>query len=115
MIGTAWAQAAGGAGAAAPYMQFVPLVLIFGVFYVLIIRPQQQKQKDLQNVLANLRLNDEVLTNGGIYGRIVALGEKIVTVEIAPNVRVRVDRAQIAALANDLSSDKPKKEKEKGQ
>ena len=51
-----------------------------------------------------------MLTAGGIYGRIVALGEKIVTVEIAPNVRVRVDRPQITGLANDLP-DKPKKEK----
>ncbi len=114
MIGTAWAQSAGGAGPAG-MVQFLPLLLIFGVFYALIIRPQQQKQKAHEELLSNLRLNEEVITAGGIYGRIVALGDKVVTVEIAPNVRVRVDRPQIAAVANEPSSDKPKKEKEKGQ
>lgn len=114
MIGTAWAQGAAGAAPSA-IVSFLPLILIFGVFYVLIIRPQQQKQKALQDMLANLRVGDEVITNGGLHGRVTTLGDRVVTMEIANNVRVRVERSQIATLANEPPTDKPKKEKEKGQ
>jgi preprotein translocase subunit YajC len=97
MITPAWAQA-GPAGAPPPLMQFAPLVLIFVVFYFLLIRPQQQKAKDQRAMLANLKRNDDVITAGGLYGKIMALTDKIVTLEIAPNVRVRVDRQQIASM-----------------
>ncbi len=97
MIGTAWAQAAGGAPPA--LVSFAPLALVFVVFYFLLIRPQQQKAKDHRQMLENLKKNDEVITNGGLYGRVVNLDARIVTLEIAPNVRVRIDRPQIASLA----------------
>ena len=100
MINPAWAQAASGGHPPPAVMQFAPLVLIFAVFYFLLIRPQQQKAKEQRLMLANLKRNDEVVTAGGIYGKIVALSDKVVTLEIAPNVRVRVDRAQITALAS---------------
>ena len=103
----AWAQAAPG-GAPSPLMNFLPLVLIFVVFYFLLIRPQQQKQKELQKMLANLKLNDDVITTGGLYGKVVHITERIITLEIAPNVRVRCDRPQIAAMANAGASKKDK-------
>jgi preprotein translocase subunit YajC len=103
MIGTAWAQSAGGAPPA--LVSFAPLVLVFVVFYFLLIRPQQQKAKEHRGMLDNLKKNDEVITNGGLYGRVVTLESRIVTLEIAPNVRVRVDRPQIASLA---TRDEPK-------
>ncbi len=109
MITPAWAQAGPG-GAPPALMQFAPLVLIFVVFYFLLIRPQQQKAKDHRTMLANLKRNDDVITSGGLYGKVVALNDKVVTLEIAPNVRVRVDRPQIASLAK---SGQPEETKEK--
>lgn len=113
MIRAAWAQAAPGAAPSA-LMNFLPLVLIFVVFYFLLIRPQQQKAKDHRSMLANLKRNDEVITSGGLYGKVVAISDKVITLEIAPNVRVRVDRPQIASLAKaghpeeSKEKDKPK-------
>jgi preprotein translocase subunit YajC len=112
MINPAWAQAGPG-GAPPAIMQFAPLVLIFVVFYFLLIRPQQQKAKEHRTMLANLKRNDEVITSGGLYGKVVTLNDKIVTLEIAPNVRVRVDRPQIASLAHAGQPEENKDTKEK--
>ena len=78
----------------------VPIVLIFAVMYFLFIRPQSKKASDHQKMLAALKRNDEVVTTGGLIGRIAELSDKLVTLEIAPNVRVRVERNQIAAISN---------------
>jgi len=112
MINSAWAQAAPGAAPPA-LMQFMPLVLIFVVFYFLLIRPQQQKAKEHKTMLANLKRNDDVITAGGLYGKIMALTDRIVTLEIAPNVRVRVDRQQIASLAKSQPEEDKEKDKAK--
>jgi preprotein translocase subunit YajC len=104
MIDTAWAQS--GLGGAPPALvSFAPLLLVFVVFYFLLIRPQQQKQKEHRLMLENLKKNDEVITTGGLYGRVITMETQIVTLEVAPNVRVRVDRPQIASLAR---KDEPK-------
>ena len=95
----AWAQAAH-PGAPPALMQFAPLILIFAVFYFVPIRPQQQKAKEHRVMLANLKKNDDVITSGGIYGKVVALNEKdsTVTLEIAANVRIKFSRPQIASV-----------------
>lgn len=108
LIGTAWAQAGSGA-APSPLLQLAPLLLIFVVFYFLLFRPQQQKAKEHRDMTNNLKLNDEVITSGGIFGRVVAMSERILTIEIAPNVRVRVERSEIKAMVAD-----PKKGDGKG-
>ena len=73
MTGIAYAQTAeGGPG---PLVSFLPLILVFAVFYFLLIRPQQQKTKEQRAMVADLRRNDEVMTSGGIYGRIVELND----------------------------------------
>jgi preprotein translocase subunit YajC len=115
MINPAWAQAAPGGHPPPALMQFAPLVLIFAVFYFLLIRPQQQKAKEQRLMLANLKRNDEVITAGGLFGKIIEVKEKVVLLEIAPNVRVRVDRSQIASLASSAAakSDDNHKDKEK--
>jgi preprotein translocase subunit YajC len=105
VVSLAYAQAAEGGGPG-PLVQLLPLVLVFVVFYFLLIRPQQKKAKAHQEMLNNLKRNDEVITAGGLYGRVVELNERIVTLEIAPNVRVRVDRPHISEL---LASGKPSK------
>jgi len=85
-----------------PLVQFLPLVLVMVIFYFLLIRPQQQKAKDHRLMLDNLKRNDRVMTNGGIYGRVVELGEKDVTLEIAPNVRIQLERTHVETVIEGM-------------
>ncbi|HYB97772.1 MAG TPA: preprotein translocase subunit YajC [Candidatus Limnocylindrales bacterium] len=82
------------------FTQLIPLVLILGVFYFLLIRPQQQKAREHEQMLADLAIGDRVVTNGGIYGKIVELRENDVSLEISgsPRVVVQQDRSKIAAV-----------------
>lgn len=98
MIDVAFAQTAPGAGGPGPLVTIFPFILIFVIMYFMVIRPQQKKVKQHQEMLAKLKKNDEVMTSGGIYGKVVDLKETVVTLEIAPNVRVRVHRPQISAV-----------------
>ena len=98
MIDLAYAQAAPGAGGPGPIMTVFPFILIFVIMYFMVIRPQQKKGKEHQDMLKKLKKNDEVMTSGGIYGKVVDLKETIVTLEIAPNVRIRVHRPQISEV-----------------
>ena len=84
--------AASGAGGIA---SFIPLILIFVIFYFLLIRPQQKKAKDHQTFLTNLQKGDQVVTNGGLIGEITGLTDTVVTLEIAENLRVKVSRQHI--------------------
>jgi len=76
-----------------------PIVGIIAIFYFLIIRPQTQKAAEHTKLLGGLKKNDEIVTTGGLLGRITELGDKVLTVEIAPNVRVKVERTQVAGLS----------------
>ncbi|MFZ0659042.1 MAG: preprotein translocase subunit YajC [Candidatus Binataceae bacterium] len=101
--GIAYAQTAA-AGSGNPSQQVflttvIPLALLFGIFYFLLIRPQTQKAKQHDRMLKDLKRNDEVVTTGGLIGRIHELGDRVVTLEIANNVRVRVERTQVASLS----------------
>ena len=98
MIDLAYAQAAPGAGGPGPIMTVVPFILIFVIMYFMVIRPQQKKGKEHQEMLRRLKKNDEVMTSGGIYGKVIDLKETVVTLEIAPNVRIRVHRPQISEV-----------------
>jgi preprotein translocase subunit YajC len=100
LVSTAYAQAAGGAGAAGfDLMAFLPLILIFVVFYFLLIRPQQKRLKEHKTMLDALRRGDRVVTGGGIVGTITKVGaDEEVIVEIAEGVRVRVMRGTISAV-----------------
>jgi len=101
--GIAYAQMAGktaGAGQQVIFTTVIPLVFLFGIFYFLLIRPQAKKASDLQKMLAALKRNDEVVTTGGLIGRIVEISDRVVVLEIAQNVRVKVERAQIGALSS---------------
>ena len=98
MTDIAWAQTVPGVGGAGGMLGFLPLVLVFIIFYFLLIRPQQKKGKEHQEMLSRLKKNDEVMTSGGIYGKVVALTDNVVTVEVAPNVRLRINRPQIASV-----------------
>jgi preprotein translocase subunit YajC len=100
MANLAHAQGAEPLTGPGPLIQFFPLVLVMVIFYFLMIRPQQQKAKEHRQMLDDLKRNDRVLTNGGIYGRIIELNERDVTLEIAQNVRIQVDRGHIETVVN---------------
>jgi preprotein translocase subunit YajC len=98
MFDVAYAQTGPGAGGLGSLVSFAPLILVFIIFYILLIRPQQKKAKTHQQMLGQLKKNDEVMTSGGIYGKVVALADTVVTLEVAPNVRIRVHRPQISDI-----------------
>ncbi len=79
---------------------FIPMILIFVVFYFLLIRPQQKKARDLQTFLGNLKKGDEVITGGGMHGKITGLTDTVVTLEIADNIKVKVSRQYILGSAS---------------
>ena len=81
-------------------MAFLPLILIFVIMYVLIIRPQQKKQKEHQRMLDSVKKGDKVVTSGGIYGQVVGVKEKEQTliVMVAENVKLEISRAAIARV-----------------
>ena len=87
------AQAAPGGGSA--IVQFLPLVLIFGVFWFLVIRPQQKKTKEHQAMLGQLRAGDMIVTQGGLIGKVAAVKDLELTVELQQGVRVRVLRTHV--------------------
>ncbi|MCX7043185.1 MAG: preprotein translocase subunit YajC [Gammaproteobacteria bacterium] len=97
LISPAAAQAAPAAGGSALTGLLLPLVFI-GVMFFLMIRPQMKRAKEHRELIAKLAKGDEVITNGGIAGRIDDLGDAFVTVEIADNVRVKLQRAAIVAV-----------------
>ena len=98
LISPADAQAAGAASPGSDLMTFLPMILIFVVFYFLLIRPQQKRAKETRAMLEALQKGDEVVTAGGIVGKISKLTDQYAAVEIAPNVEISVQRAAIAQL-----------------
>jgi len=88
----------GGGGGSSQILSFLPIILIFVIFYFLLIRPQQKQKKEHQNLLSNLKEGDNVLTSGGIYGRITGIKDDRITVEISDKVRVKVNRGHIAGV-----------------
>jgi preprotein translocase subunit YajC len=91
-------QPGGGGGTGSQIWSFLPIIFIFVIFYFLLIRPQQKQKKEHQNLLANLKVGDNVLTGGGIYGRVTGIKDDKVTVEISDKVRVKVNRGHIAGV-----------------
>ena len=99
LISDAHAQAAGGAaGGAGGLSQILVLVVFVVVFYFLLIRPQQQRAKEHQAMLSKLAAGDEVVSAGGILGRVIDIGDSFVTIEIADGVRIKVQKGQITSL-----------------
>jgi preprotein translocase subunit YajC len=98
----AFAQAADpAAGVAGAFGSFVPLILIFGIMYFLLIRPQQKKLKEHKAMVEALRRGDQIVTQGGVIGKVTKVQDDgIVEVEIADNVKVKVMRHTIATVLN---------------
>ena len=105
----AFAQVAGTpAGAPQPTIvgMVTPFLLMFGVMYFLIIRPQQKKLKDHQATLETIKYGDEIVTNSGIFGKITGITEQVLTVEIADGVRIKLLKGQVASINPKLGSEK---------
>jgi preprotein translocase subunit YajC len=98
----AYAQAAGGGGAAGGLISFVPILLIFAIMYFLMIRPQQKKVKEHKAMVEALRRGDQVVTSGGLIGKVTKVTDNAneVELEIAPNVKVRVVRSTISQVVS---------------
>ena len=79
---------------------FLPLILMFAIFYFLLIRPQQKKAKQHKLLLASIKKGDRVISSGGLHGVVTGLTDDIVTMEIAPKIRVKVSRGSIAGVTN---------------
>lgn len=95
LISNAWAQAGGQPD---PFISFLPLILIFVVFYFLLIRPQTKRAKEHRQMVADLKTGDEVVTGGGILGRITESGEQFLKVEVADGVVLRIQRQTVIAV-----------------
>ena len=98
LISPAYAQAAGAASQSDTLLTFLPMIAIFVVFYFLLIRPQQKKAKDARAMLDALEKGNEIVTAGGIVGRITRLTDQYATLEVAPNVEMTVQRGAISQL-----------------
>ena len=111
-ISVAYAQSSDAASGSA-FFQFIPLILILGVFWFLIIRPQQKKQKAHQGMVDSLRKGDKVVTNGGIFGTIVKVGDDRLTLEIASKIQIQLERHQVARMDKKTGVNKDDDEEEK--
>ena len=104
MIENAYAMAppqagAEGGSAGAGFLGILPpMIVMFAIFYFLLIRPQQKKQKEHQAMLDSIKEGDNILTSGGIYGTIKKIKEDVITVQIADNVRVKVSRKSVSSV-----------------
>ena len=98
MINTAFAQAAGGGQGGMDLVGLMPLVLLFVLLYFLMIRPQAKRAKEHRNMLQALQKGDEVVTSGGTLGKVINVGEQFITLEVAPNVEIKVQRPSVQTL-----------------
>lgn len=103
MINTAYAMGQSGAqgGQAGGIMGFLPIIILFAIFYFLLIRPQQKKAKEHQEMIANLKKGMRVVTSGGIYGTIQSIDDTTLGLEIAEKVKIKVSRANVSAVISE--------------
>ena len=93
LIADAWAQGDGGGGSS--LFSFLPLILIFGLFYFLLIRPQQKKKKEHKDMVAAMKIGDEVATNGGLLGKVTDFDDNFVTIDVAQGVSIKSVNVQV--------------------
>ncbi len=107
MLGIAFAMAGQSQqGGGNPIIAFLPLILIFIIFYFLLIRPQQKRAKEHQKFLSSLKRGDRVFTSGGLIGHVVRVDENVVTLELANNIHIKVIKSYIAGPISMVSEEK---------
>lgn len=95
-----WIVATNGAqGQTNPILGMLPFILIIPIFYLLLIRPQQKKQKQIQRMISEIKKNDRVVTAGGIHGLVLAVKENTLTIKIADNVKIEIDKSAVSRVA----------------
>jgi preprotein translocase subunit YajC len=95
-------QPAGATSPSNPLVTFLPLILVFVIFYFFMIRPQMKKQKEMNNYRSTLKRGDKIVTTGGIYGRVYEVKDNSVTIDVGGDVKLKVDKN---ALLKDPSTD----------
>jgi len=105
LASVAWAQGAGGPGGGggtpSALVSLVPFILIFVLFYFLLILPQQKKQKQQKSMLEALKKGDKVITSSGIWGTVANMGKETVTLQVADNTKIKIQREHIARLRSE--------------
>ena len=87
-----------------PLVQFVPLILIFGIFWFLLIAPMRKRQKALQDMIAQLKKGDRVITTGGLHGEVLSVKDDVLTLKLAENLKVKVSKSAISGLQGSEES-----------
>jgi preprotein translocase subunit YajC len=100
-MGSAPGGAGGAGGGMAAFQQIIPLVFMFAIFYFLLIRPQQKKAKEHKALLEAMKKGDNVITAGGVHGKVSAVENDLVTLEVANNVNIKITKSYIAAIKKD--------------
>jgi preprotein translocase subunit YajC len=112
-VPNAFAQTPEGAGGPPVVYNVGFLLLLVGIFYFLLLRPEQRRRREHDRLLAQLKRNDQVVMTSGIHGRVMGLGEKVITVEIAPRVQIQVERSAIQSVQTAPVAEAREKEREK--
>ena len=105
LMSVAWAQGAATGSSGSTILSFIPFILIFVIFYFLLILPQQKRQKKLKTMLEALKKGDKIVTSSGIWGTITNMGKETVTVQIADNTKIKVQRDHISRVRGKKKSD----------
>jgi preprotein translocase subunit YajC len=106
LINTAYAMGQGGSvtgQGAGGFASLIPIILMFVIFYFLLIRPQQKKAKEHRQMISHLKKGDRIITSGGLHGRVTAVSDTTMTVEIADKVRVKIARGNVAQVLQPSS------------
>ena len=114
MINIAYAMGQGGIGGgegAGGFTSLIPIVLMFVIFYFLLIRPQQKKAKQHREMISQVRKGDRIVTSGGLHGRVTAVSDATLTVEIADRVRVKIARGNLSQVVQSSSPPQDNKKK----
>ncbi len=108
-MGAAGGQGGGAGGIAG----FLPIIILFAIFYFLLIRPQQKKAKEHKEMINNLKKGNRIITSGGIYGTIESIDDTAIGLEIAEKTKIKVSRGNVAALVSDPQAGQKKDQKKK--
>jgi preprotein translocase subunit YajC len=112
LISTAFAMGANEGQAAGGLAGFLPIIILFAIFYFLLIRPQQKKAKEHREMISNLKKGNRIVTSGGIYGTIISIDDTTIGLEIAEKVKIKLSRGNVAGRISDnetaVKSDKTK-------
>jgi preprotein translocase subunit YajC len=97
-ISDAMAQSAGGQSGGFDFTAILPLVIMFGIFYFLLIRPQQKKAKEHKSLVAALKKGDEIITNGGLLAKVTDVGDNFLTCQVAENVEIKIQSHAVSTV-----------------